>query len=77
MQRWIVGAFLCLAVAYGAAQDDEASRANALWQQGKRLDALPLYEDLYKANPSEWQYAERLAVGLSVKADHVSDPASI
>ncbi len=77
MQRWIVGAFLCLAVAYGAAQDDEASRANALWQQGKRLDALPLYEDLYKANPSEWQYAERLAVGLSVKADHVSDPAEL
>jgi hypothetical protein len=73
---------LCLAVAGVAAgsawaQDDEAARANALFKAGKRLDALPLYEDLAKAYPKEWLYAERLADCLGAKATQLSDSAEI
>lgn len=80
MRRWIVGICLCLAFANLAAraawsQTDEAARANALWLQGKRLDALPLYENLARANPNEYLYTERLAIALEVKAEHTDDPA--
>jgi tetratricopeptide (TPR) repeat protein len=61
----------------GKAQDDEAARANALYHAGKRLDALPLYEDLAKAQPKEWLYAERLADCLGAKARQSNDPAEV
>ena len=78
MQRWIVGAFAmsCSRIRERPRTMKRAGPTRS-GKQGKRLDALPLYEDLDKANPNEWLYAERLAVGLSVKADHVSDPAEI
>ena len=60
MRRWIACGCLCLAVACFAvavrAQEDEAARANELYQQRKRLDALPLYEDLTKRHPNEMLY---------------------
>ena len=59
------------------AQEDEAAKANALWSAGKRLEALPLYEDLAKVHPSEWSYQERLAVALGVQAEQLSDPVEI
>jgi tetratricopeptide (TPR) repeat protein len=68
---------LCLAVAAGSAQEDEAARANALYHAGKRIDALPLYENLAKANPKEWLYAERLADCLGAKAMQLSDPTEV
>jgi hypothetical protein len=70
---------LCLAFAGGAAraQEDEAARANALYKAGKRVDALPLYEDLAKAYPNEQMYAERLANCLGAKATQLSDPAEV
>lgn len=82
MRQWIAGIWIFLAVATlgvaaGAAQEDEAARANALWEAGKKLDALPLYEDLAKAHPKEWGYAERLAVALGAKAEQSSDPAEV
>ena len=77
MRQWMVAACLCLVVACAAAQENEAARANELFQQGKRVDALPLYEDLFKANPKEWLYAERLAVGLDVKSQLVTDPGEV
>ncbi len=64
-------------VGTGAAQKDEAAKANALWAAGNRLDALPMYEDLAKAYPNEWLYQERLAVSLGVKVEHATDPAAI
>jgi tetratricopeptide (TPR) repeat protein len=66
-----------LASISGAAQQDEAARANALYNAGKRPDALPLYEDLVKAHPNEWLYAERLADCLGAKAAQSDDPAEV
>jgi tetratricopeptide (TPR) repeat protein len=63
--------------AVGLAQDDEAAKANALFSAGKRVDALPLYEDLAKAYPKEWLYAERLADCLDAESAQLSDPAQI
>lgn len=77
MRRWMIGLCLCLAVAAASAQQDEAARANALFTAGKRIDALPLYEDLAKAHPKEQMYAERLADCLGAQATQLSDPAEI
>ncbi|MGP8174434.1 MAG: tetratricopeptide repeat protein [Terracidiphilus sp.] len=81
MRGWKAGACLCLAVfglaMAGFAQDDEAARANALYKAGKRPEALPLYEDLAKAHPSEQLYFERLADCLGAEAVQLSDPAQI
>lgn len=87
MRRSIAGIRLCLtvlglaiaslAVGWASAQQDEAARADALYRAGKRLDALPLYEDLAKAHPNEWMYAERLADCLGAKATQLSEPAEV
>jgi tetratricopeptide (TPR) repeat protein len=61
----------------GQAQDNEAARANALYQARKRPDALPLYEDLTKRHPNEMLYWERLADCLGAEAAQLSDPAQI
>lgn len=42
------------------AQDNQAARANAFFKGLKRLDALPLYENLAKVYPNEMLYSERL-----------------
>ena len=72
MRRWIARVCLCVTIACpvwaGQAQDNEAARANELFQQRKRLDALPLYEDLAKRHPNEMLYQERLADCLGAKA---------
>ncbi len=81
MRGWKAGACLCVAVlglaGVGFAQDDEAAKANALYKEGKRPEALPLYEDLAKKYPNEWLYAERLADCLGAKAVQLSDPAEM
>lgn len=81
MRRWIAGVSLGLAVlslaAAGFAQDDEAARANALYEEHKMLEALPLYEDLVKAHPDQSLYFKRLADCLVSKAAQLSDPAEI
>jgi tetratricopeptide (TPR) repeat protein len=63
--------------AAGFAQEDEAARANALFRALKRLEALPLYEDLAKAHPNEMLYFERLADCLGAQSAQLSDPAEI
>ncbi len=73
---------MCLAAAgllvwMASAQEDEAARANVLYGAGKRIDALPLYEDLAKAHPGEQMYQERLADCLGAKAMQLSDPAEV
>ena len=79
MRRWITGVCLGLAVlsmaAAGFAQDNDAAKANALYKEGKLLDALPFYENLAKENPKEWLYAERLAGCLSAASKNTNDPA--
>ncbi len=58
-------------------KDDEAARANTLFAAGKRIDALPLYENLANAHPKELLYTERLADCLGAQAAQVSDPAEL
>lgn len=74
MCPWVL-AVLAVGSAWG--QQDEAARANALYNAGKRPDALPLYDDLVKAHPNEWLYAERLADCLGAKAAQSDDPAAV
>ncbi len=50
------------------AQQDRSIEADQLFMAGRRLDALPLYEQLAKENPNEMLYAERLADCYSAKA---------
>jgi len=79
MRRWIAGMCLCVAMACpvwaGQAQDNEAAKANELWDAGKRVDALPLYEDLANSYPNEQIYQTRLAGCLDAAALQTSDPA--
>jgi tetratricopeptide (TPR) repeat protein len=76
-----MGFCLCLAIACpvwaGQAQDNEAAKANELYQAGKRPDALPLYENLVKRHPNEMLYWERLADCLGAEAVQLSDPAQV
>jgi tetratricopeptide (TPR) repeat protein len=69
-------ALLCPTSA-GFAQDDEAAKANDLFMAGKRLDALPLYEDLAKKFPNEQLYVKRLADCYGAQAGQDSDPAVV
>jgi tetratricopeptide (TPR) repeat protein len=67
---------MCLVASSALAQGDEAAKAEALYQSGNRLDALPLYEELARTNPKEPLYAERLAVCLHAQsAGMESSPA--
>jgi len=70
---------LCLVVVCpvwaGQAQDNEATKANELYEAGKKLDALPLYEDLAKSHPDETVYQGRLAGCLDAAALQTNDPA--
>jgi tetratricopeptide (TPR) repeat protein len=81
MRRWLAGITLGLALlslaSAGFAQDDEAAKANVLFQAGKRPEALPLYENLAKTHPNEQLYFERLADCLGAEAAQLSDPAQI
>jgi len=67
MRRWIAGICLCFAVTAASAQENEL----------KRLEALPLYEDLAKQFPNEMLYADRLADCLGAKSAQVTDPAEL
>ena len=81
VRRWIAGVCLCLAVTCvawaGQAQGNEAVRANELYQASKRVDALPLYEDLVKFYPNEMLYQERLTDCLGAAERQTNDPAEV
>ena len=68
MRSWVVVGCLCLIGFCAAAQDDEAAKANALYLAGKKLEALPLYDEITKAQPKEYLYYERLADCLAAKS---------
>jgi tetratricopeptide (TPR) repeat protein len=53
--------------AHEANFDAESQQANALFTAGKQLDALPLYEDLCRQDPTVALFAERHAAGLLAK----------
>jgi tetratricopeptide (TPR) repeat protein len=49
-------------------------QANTLFLAGKSVDAVPLYEELSRQDPTIGVFAERHGVGLLAKADLTSDP---
>ncbi len=63
--------------AFCPAQDNNAANANDLYLSGKKIDALPLYEQLTKQFPNEALYQERLADCLLAQTTQISDPAEI
>jgi tetratricopeptide (TPR) repeat protein len=81
MRQWMAGVCLCAfclcGTVAGAQQQDDAAQANALWNAGKHIEALPFYEKLAKEHPEQWLYQERFGVALENKADQETDPAKI
>ena len=75
MRQWI--AMVCLSAAVAWAQQDDAAQANALWNAGKHIESLPLYEKLAHEHPEQWLYQERLAVALDNAAAQQTDTAKI
>jgi len=75
MRRWVAGVFLFLAAGLAAAQDADLAKANTLYLEGKKVEALPLYEQLAKEHPGEWLYFERLADCLASQSSQTEDPA--
>lgn len=68
MRRYLV-LFLVLAFTLSAfAQQDRAKEADQLFNASKRLEALPLYEQLARDNPNEMIFARRLADCYLAKA---------
>jgi hypothetical protein len=61
-------------VAHEANFDAERAQANQLYLAGRRLEALPLYEDLCRQDQANPAFAERHGLGLIGKAGTVSDP---
>ena len=79
MRKWIAGVCLCAAIACpvwaGQTTVNEVGQANELYKAGKKLEALPLYEDLAKTYPDEMIYQERLASCLDAEAEQTNDAA--
>jgi tetratricopeptide (TPR) repeat protein len=56
--------------------ESERQQADELFQAKKPLEALPLYEDLCRQDPTVALFAERRAAGLLAKEATISDPAA-
>lgn len=77
MAKWFAGICLCCALAGAWAQGTDAARANELYQAGRKVDALPFYEQLAQQNPNEMLYQERLADCLGAESAQLTDPAQV
>ncbi len=55
--------------------DSERAKANEMFLKGDKLQALPLYEDLSRQDPTIAVFAERMGSGLVAAADIDDDPA--
>jgi len=79
MRRWVAAICLCVAMVCpvwaGQPTVNEVGQANELYKAGKKLEALPLYEDLAKTYPNEMIYQERLASCLDAEAEQTNDLA--
>lgn len=73
MRSWIVVGCLCLGALCAVAQDDVAAKANSLYLSGKKLEALPLYEEITESQPKEYLYYERLADCLAAKSSQLDE----
>ncbi len=56
--------------------DSERKQANELFLAQKPLEALPLYEDLCRQDPTVAVFAERHGAGLFAREATISDPAA-
>jgi tetratricopeptide (TPR) repeat protein len=64
-----------LAVHHEANFESERTQADQLFLAQKPLDALPLYEDLCRQDPTVAVFAERYGAGLLAREATLSDPA--
>jgi len=62
------------APAHGPLFDSERKQADELYLAGKPLEALPLYEDLCRQDPTIALFAERHGAGLLAKEATIADP---
>ena len=67
MRRYLVVLLVLASTLAALAQQDRSKEADQLFAAGKRVDALPLYEQA-KDNPNEMIYAEHLADCYLAKA---------
>ncbi len=73
MRRYLA-LFLVLVFTVAAfAQQDRSKEADQLYSASKRLEALPLYEQLAKDNPNELLYVRRLADCYLAKAMQMNE----
>jgi tetratricopeptide (TPR) repeat protein len=56
--------------------DDEAKQADALFQQSRTVETLPMYQELHEQRPSRVFYTERLALAYVAKSGTLQDPAA-
>jgi tetratricopeptide (TPR) repeat protein len=81
MRAWVAGlcvlGVLAALPASGHAQDNDAAKANGLYAQGRKVDALPMYEALAKQFPKEMLYQERLADCLNAESMQLTDTGQI
>lgn len=73
MRTGFAGFFLFSALVLAAGQSPDLSKANDLYLQGKKIEALPLYEQLATDHPTEYLYFERLADCLAAKSAQTDD----
>ena len=84
MKRWIVVAFVFAIslAAFAQSPSDKASsdfdtrlkQADTLYQLGRHIDALPLYEELSKEKPGDPGILERYGMCVLAKSSTVEDP---
>ena len=77
MAKWFAAICLCFALAAAWGQEQDLAKANELYQAGRKVDALPLYEQLAKHYPNEMLYQERLADCLDAETSQLTDPSQI
>ena len=71
----LISGAVCL-TAQTASDQNQRQKASELFAQGKRLEALPLLEELVKANPKDASMLVALAASLVEHAATLSDQES-
>ncbi len=75
MLRRMMVALLSLVCTFVYAQQADPAQAAVLFNSGKLLQALPLYEKLANDSPNEVLYLDHLVGCLTAAAEQLNDPA--
>ncbi len=78
MRTWMIAGCLGLGlIGTALAQNDKAAKAKALYTSGKKIEALPLYEELTKAEPQQYLYFQRLADCLAAESTQLGEGSEV